>query len=263
METFLRCFVHACPKKWLNWIPLAEFWYNSIFHSSIGRSPFEAIYGYAPRVFGLSATNFTSIGDLEQWLSERRVMPELIKQHLNRVVLRMKQQVDKGRFERHFMLEDWVFVKLQPYVQTSLAPRSNQKLAFKYFGPFSVVQRIGKVVYRLDLPSSSSIHPIFHVSQLKKMVGSNVDVSFELHVELAVLQFPEKILQKRLATQGVQSVQQGLIKWLSTPESLATWEDLEPLKQRFPVAPTWGQVAPKEDGIVTELATLVEGGGRS
>jgi hypothetical protein len=82
-------------------------------------------------------------------------------------------------------------------------------------------------------------------------------------VELAVLQFPEKILQKRLATQGVQSVQQGLIKWLSTPESLATWEDLEPLKQRFLVAPTWGQVAPKEDGIVTELATLVEGGGRS
>jgi hypothetical protein len=37
METFLRCFVHACKKKWLSWIPLAEFWYNSIFHSAIGR----------------------------------------------------------------------------------------------------------------------------------------------------------------------------------------------------------------------------------
>jgi hypothetical protein len=115
-------------------------------------------------VFGLSATDSCSIGDLEQWLSERKVMSELIKQHLNRVVLRMKQHADKGSSERNFILDDWLFVKLQLYMQTSLAPRSNQKLGFKYFGPFRVVQQIGKVAYRLDLPSSSSIHPVFYVS---------------------------------------------------------------------------------------------------
>jgi hypothetical protein len=70
------------------------------------------------------------------------------------------------------------------------------------------------------------------MSPLKKMVGPNVVVSAELPVDSVVLQFPEKILQKRLATRGVRSVQQGLIKWSSAPESLATWEDLEPLKQR-------------------------------
>jgi hypothetical protein len=138
-------------------------------------------------VFGLSATDSISVGDLEQWLSERRVMSELIKQHLSRAMLRMKHQTDKGRPEHNFMLDDWVFVKLQPYVQTSLAPHSNQKLAFKYFGPFKVVQRIGMVAYCLDLPFSSSIHPIFHVAHLKKMVGSHVDVSSELPVDSTVL----------------------------------------------------------------------------
>jgi hypothetical protein len=73
-----------------------------------------------------------------------------------------------------------VFLEKQPYVQTSLAPHSNQKLASKYFGPFRVVQKVGKVAYHLDLPSSTSMHLVFHVSQLKKMVGSHVEVTPEL-----------------------------------------------------------------------------------
>jgi transposase InsO family protein len=40
METFLRCFVHACPKQWFQWLHLAEFWYNSSWHSALGTSPF-------------------------------------------------------------------------------------------------------------------------------------------------------------------------------------------------------------------------------
>jgi hypothetical protein len=45
VETFLRCFVHACPRKWKDWLTLAEFWYNMSLHSTLGRSPFEALYG--------------------------------------------------------------------------------------------------------------------------------------------------------------------------------------------------------------------------
>jgi transposase InsO family protein len=40
METFLRCFVTACPRKWVDWLPLAEFWYNTSYHSTISQSPF-------------------------------------------------------------------------------------------------------------------------------------------------------------------------------------------------------------------------------
>jgi len=55
----------------------------------------------------------------------------------------MKRQADKGRSERVFQVGDRVYLKLQPYVQSSLAPRANQKLSFKFFGPYSVVERIG------------------------------------------------------------------------------------------------------------------------
>jgi hypothetical protein len=53
LETYLRCFVHACPSHWSRWLSLAEYLYNSSTHSSLGHSPFEALYGYPPRHFGL------------------------------------------------------------------------------------------------------------------------------------------------------------------------------------------------------------------
>ena len=41
LETYLRCFTHACPTKWMQWLALAEFWYNSSYHSALDKSPFE------------------------------------------------------------------------------------------------------------------------------------------------------------------------------------------------------------------------------
>jgi transposase InsO family protein len=59
LETFLRCFATACSKQWVSWLPLAEHWYNSSFHSAIGRSPFEALFSRSPRIFGLCHTQFS------------------------------------------------------------------------------------------------------------------------------------------------------------------------------------------------------------
>jgi hypothetical protein len=56
LETFLHCFVHACPKKWKEWLPAIEFWYNTSFHSALGRSPFEALFGRQPHLLGLDPT---------------------------------------------------------------------------------------------------------------------------------------------------------------------------------------------------------------
>lgn len=87
-------------------------------------------------------------------MQDRQLMNSVIKQHLARSRLRMKKQADKHGSEREFRVGDMVFLKLQPYVQSSLAPRSNQKLAFKFFGPFPVVAKVRQVAYRLQLPPS-------------------------------------------------------------------------------------------------------------
>ena len=107
------------------------------------------------------------------------------------------------------------------HAQHSVANRPFPKWAFKYFGPFPVVAKVGSVAYKLGLPSTSNIHPMFHVSQLKQVVGPSVEVA-QLPVDLEGLHVPERVLQRRLGSTGSPQV---LIQWSSLPSSLATWED--------------------------------------
>jgi hypothetical protein len=72
---------------------------------------------------------------------------------------------------------EWVFLKLQPYIHTSVASRANHKLPFKFFGPFKIEQCVGAVAYKLALPDNALIHKVFHVSQLKKALGGKCQVS--------------------------------------------------------------------------------------
>ncbi|XP_039778261.1 uncharacterized protein LOC120645545 [Panicum virgatum] len=82
LETFLRCTVHSCPKQWFKWLPIAEFWYNTSFHSALQRSPFEVLYGHQPKHFGISNLDACSVPELEEWLKERNLLTELIQQQL-------------------------------------------------------------------------------------------------------------------------------------------------------------------------------------
>jgi hypothetical protein len=68
LETFLRCAMHASPGKWFQWLPLAEYWYNTTYHSALGHSPFEVLYGHPPRHFGTTDFNACSLPYLEDWL---------------------------------------------------------------------------------------------------------------------------------------------------------------------------------------------------
>jgi hypothetical protein len=264
LETFLRCFVSSCPKKWPSWLSLTEYWYNTSFHTAIQCSPFKALYGHSPRHFGISVADSCSVSSLDEWMKDRQLMTEVIKLHLHRATVRMKQQADKGRSEHSFEVGDLVFLRIQPYIQSSLAPRASQKLSFRFFGSFKVLQRVGNVAYRLELPSGSSVHPVFHVSQLKKAVGSSVQVSASLPDDMLELQVPDKILQRRLVTRGFKTVHQVLIQWSFSPASLATWEDLEALRQRFTYLGT-GRLLWAGGGGVTEppgslVGTLDEDG---
>jgi hypothetical protein len=66
----------------------------------VGYSPFEALYGYAPKHFGIDASDAPVSSQLSSWIQDRQVMTSLIKQHLVRAKLRMKNQADKRRSER-------------------------------------------------------------------------------------------------------------------------------------------------------------------
>ena len=104
-----------------------------------------------------------------------------------------------------------VFLKIQPYVQSSLHKKANHKLSFKYFGPYKIVQKIGDVAYRLQLPAYSSIHPVFHVSLLKKAVGTDHQVSTQLPTMTDDMQVPVKILECRTIHKNGESVPQILV----------------------------------------------------
>ena len=90
VETYLRCFVHACMTQWSHWIPLAQFWYNSFHHSSIGMSPFKAMFGHEPRHWGVTPNPKCTVPALHSWLDEHAVVQDLLQQHLNRAQQHMK-----------------------------------------------------------------------------------------------------------------------------------------------------------------------------
>jgi hypothetical protein len=255
LETYLRCFVHTCPTKWSQWLALAEYWYNTSYHSSLGNSPFMVLYGHEPRHFGIDISQAYTSNDLNDWLQERALMQSLVRQHLVRAQNKMKAQVDKHRSQRSFTHGDSVYLKAQPYVQTSLAPRSSNKLAFRFFGPFTILERIGQSAYRLQLPPDCLIHPVFHVSQLKKVIPPATIVSAELPDITNQMQVPQEILGRRLHQHNDTMI----------PQALSTWEDEEPLRQRFPRAPAWGQAGSKggrdvtDDDPISSVAAADEG----
>nr|XP_027071578.1 uncharacterized protein LOC113696351 [Coffea arabica] len=114
-------------------------------------TPFQALYGYKPSQLTLSPTQ-TLAAAVKDWTRERVDWNTLLKENLLQAQNRMKQLADKRRTDRNFEEGDWVYLKLQPYRQTSVAFRRSLKLSARYYGPYQVEQKVGSVAYRLKLP---------------------------------------------------------------------------------------------------------------
>jgi hypothetical protein len=128
------------------------------------------------------------------------------------------------------------------------------KLSYKYFGPYQVLERIGAVAYKLQLPALAQVHPVFHVSQLKPFIANYSPVYSELPPApdlAASATWPEEILDRRLVRDGHAATVQVLIKWSSLSRDEATWEDYNLLKTRFPDVALWAGDLPQAAASVT------------
>jgi hypothetical protein len=110
-------------------------------------------------------------------------------------------------------------------------------LAARFYGPFQIIDKVGEVAYKLQLPEQSKIHPVFHVSLLKKAIG-DYEVQGELPKELEVVIdeeiYPVKVLGSRVNVKEGVTTHQSLIQWKGKSIDDVTWEDDVIIKGKFP-----------------------------
>lgn len=97
LESYLRCMTTFMPHQWLKWLPLAEYWYNTTYHSTTKLTPFEALYGQPPPLHIPYIPFESKVDSVDRSLSQRESTIQLLKQHLAKAQNRMKQSADKRR----------------------------------------------------------------------------------------------------------------------------------------------------------------------
>ena len=113
------------------------------------------------------------------------------------------------------------------------------KLAPRYIGPFQILERCGKVAYRLKLSEHlSAVHDVFHVSQLKKCLqvpDQNVDIEgVELEPDLTYSEYPIRVLDQKDRITRRRTIKFYKIQWNQHSEEEATWESEDFLLEQFP-----------------------------
>ena len=237
VEQYLRCFSGDKPKGWVKWLPLAEWWYNTNIHASTKLSPFESVYGYPPPKLIPYTPGTTQLQEVENTLKTRDEIIRILRTNLQLAQDRMKKFADIKRTARSFNIGDLVYLRLQPYKQQSVVQRRNLKLSPRFYGPYRVLEKIGTVAYRLELPPEAKIHPVFHVSCLKEKLGERHQLVVTLppaDKDGVIRPEPEEILHRRLKKKKNHAVTEVLVKWKGLGEDEASWVEYSTLVNEFP-----------------------------
>ncbi|GKC38730.1 putative reverse transcriptase domain-containing protein [Tanacetum coccineum] len=168
LEDMLRACVIDFRKGWVNHLPLVEFSYNNSYYASIKAASFEALYGRKCR----SPICWPEVGDVQ--LTSPEIVQEMnekviqIKQRIQAAHDRQKSYADLKRKPMEFQVGDRVMLKVSPWKGVVHFEKQG-KLNPRFVRPFKVLEKVGAISYKLELPQElSRVHNTFHVSNLKK-----------------------------------------------------------------------------------------------
>ena len=112
------------------------------------------------------------------------------------------------------------------------------KLSLRYIGPFEVLKRVGEVAYELALPPGlSGVHPVLHVSMLKRYHGNGNYIirwdSVLLDENLSNEEEPVAILDREIRKLRSREIASIKVQWKNRPVEEATWEKEADMRERY------------------------------
>jgi hypothetical protein len=229
---YLRCLTGDRPRQWLQWLPWAEYIFNTAYQSSLRDTPFRIVYGRDPPSLRSYEPGETRVAAVARTMEERAEFLADVRHRLEQAQAVQKKYYDKGHRAVMYRPGDWVLLRLRHRSPASITSEGAGKLKPKYYGPYRVLELVNKVAVRLELPPRARIHDVFHVGVLKKFHGAPPTATPPLPPlrHGAVTLEPARAVKYRLA----RGVQQVLIHWKDQSPASATWEDVDTFRAKFP-----------------------------
>ncbi|WMV13824.1 hypothetical protein MTR67_007209 [Solanum verrucosum] len=173
LEDMLRACILDFGGSWDAYLPLAEFAYNNSFQSNIQMAPYKALYGRRC----CSPIGWFEVGEANvlglDLVQEAMDKVQLIRQRLLTAQRRQESYADKRRRYLVFTVGDKVFLQVSP-MKGVMRFDKRGKFSLRYIGPYEILDWVGGVAYRLaPSPDMSFIHPVFHVSMLRKYISDS------------------------------------------------------------------------------------------